>query len=390
MVRNLYRDHWLLGAHRDLTTRREWFRLLGSSLAASLLAAKVKGEETFTAALADEGGAPESWEGSHPLSPFSLVNVITPNLFTKIPTVSFSGRGLDVSLTIFHNSSASSSLQPFGYGWRHSYFWEIKEDWETGDAILIRDTGRKHRYTYDWLTDTYIPPAGIYDDLVKNPDGTWTLTFKNQTKMHFNASGRLTSLVDPNNNQVSLSYDANGRLTQVQEASGKVLSFGYQGSDTKVTTVTDPRGKVWQFSYDAYGNLSSITDPMGFVLSFTYDGNHRITSITDKRGFVWSYGYDANGKVVWAKHPDTANTKVSLSWDTNGVTITDQDGVKVRYEKNQKGELDKVIVGYGTLNLTTQYFYDSNHNIVQLVTPKGNVWNYTYDSKGNLTFIPTL
>ena len=135
--------------------------------------------------------------------------------------------------------------------------------------------------------------------------------------MNFDGSGKLVSIVDKNGNQVSLSYDSYGRLTQVQEASGKVLNFGYasDGSgggdvgdelvpssggyvDPKIRTVTDPRGKVWQFSYDAYDRLTSITDPMGFVISFSYDAYRHITSITDKRGFVWQYGYDGNGKVI--------------------------------------------------------------------------------------------
>jgi len=201
---------------------------------------------------------------------------------------------------------------------------------------------------------------------------------------------------------VTLSYDSYGRLTQVQEASGKVLSFGYESSgsgggefdgefggfvNTKIRTVTDLRGKVWQFSYDPYDRLTSITDPMGFVISFSYDAYHRITSITDKRGFVWQYGYDGNGRVIWAKHPDTGNAQISISWDNIGVTITDQDGVKVRYERNNVGELVKAIAGFGSLNLTTQYAYDANHNLIQVTTPKGYVWQYGYDSKGNLTSV---
>jgi len=174
---------------------------------------------------------------------------------------------------------------------------------------LVRGTGRKHLYTYDPQSGTFIPPAGVYDELIRHPDGTWTLTFKDQTKMNFDSSGKLISIVDKNGNQVTLSYDSYGRLSHVQEAAGKVLSFGYaSGSsggkfgdeflaggsvDTKVRTVTDPRGKFWQFSYDAYDRLTSITDPMGFVISFSYDAYRRITSITDKRGFVWQYGYDA-------------------------------------------------------------------------------------------------
>jgi YD repeat-containing protein len=144
-------------------------------------------------------------------------------LFTSIPIVSFSGRGLSVSLTLFHNSASSSSLQPFGYGWTHSYNWKIQQDSQTGDAIVVRGTGRKHRYTYNAQSGTFTPPAGVYDELVRHPDGTWTLTFKDQTKMHFDSSGKLIAIVDKNGNQVTLSYDSYGRLTQIQEASGKVL-----------------------------------------------------------------------------------------------------------------------------------------------------------------------
>ena len=73
---------------------------------------------------------------------------------------------------------------------------------------------------------------------------------------------------------------------------------------------------------------------------------------------VWQYGYDSNGKVIWAKHPEIGNAQISISWDNIGVTITDQEGVKVRYERNNLGELVKAIAGFGTLNLTTQYAYD--------------------------------
>ncbi|MCS3921048.1 DUF6531 domain-containing protein [Fervidibacter sacchari] len=64
-------------------------------------------------------------------------------------------------MTLFHNSASSSSLQPFGYGWTHSYNWEIQQDSQTSDAIVIRGTGRKHRYTYNAQSGTFTPPAGV-------------------------------------------------------------------------------------------------------------------------------------------------------------------------------------------------------------------------------------
>ncbi len=72
MVRKLYRNLWLLGAQKDTLPRRKWFRLVSSSLAASLFAANTKGQSSapfaapFQLILVDAEGASENWEGSHP------------------------------------------------------------------------------------------------------------------------------------------------------------------------------------------------------------------------------------------------------------------------------------------------------------------------------------
>jgi len=149
MWRGLYHDHYLLGAKKDTMPRRKWLKIISGATLSSLLGSSSSSQQISPTAIAipvDDAGAPESWEGSHQISPFSLVNVSTGNLFTQIPILSFSGRCLSVSLSLFHNSASTSSLQPFGYGWSHSYNWKIQQD-NQGNAIVVRGTGRKHLYT---------------------------------------------------------------------------------------------------------------------------------------------------------------------------------------------------------------------------------------------------
>jgi len=85
MWRGLYRDHWLLGAYKDTMPRRKWLKLIGSTIAASTFIRPSPAQKpTAIDVTIDEGaGAPESWEGSHPLSPFSSLNLSTGNLFTN-------------------------------------------------------------------------------------------------------------------------------------------------------------------------------------------------------------------------------------------------------------------------------------------------------------------
>ena len=50
--------------------------------------------------------------------------------------------------------------------------------------------------------------------LTKNPDSSFTLTLKNQTKYEFAADGKLMDIHEPAGNQMTLSYD-HGRLVTV-------------------------------------------------------------------------------------------------------------------------------------------------------------------------------
>ena len=75
MWRGLYHDHWLLGAHKDTMPRRKWLKLIGSTIAASTFIRTSSGQQPSLSkqfpVIIDEAGAPENWEGSHTLSPFS-------------------------------------------------------------------------------------------------------------------------------------------------------------------------------------------------------------------------------------------------------------------------------------------------------------------------------
>lgn len=68
MWRDLYRDHYLLGAFKDTMPRRKWFRFVGSAFFASLFAKRSEAQETQPLVIAppiNESGASGSWKGSY-------------------------------------------------------------------------------------------------------------------------------------------------------------------------------------------------------------------------------------------------------------------------------------------------------------------------------------
>jgi RHS repeat-associated protein len=330
-------------------------------------------------------GAPESWEGSDSASPFSAVNVNTGNVFTSIPITGFAGRGLDVGLTLHHNSAdtGSGANGPLSRGWTHSYNVSVSVDPFTQNVTVREGTGRKHTFLHN-ADGSYTHSAGNFETLVKNADNTYTLTRQHQVKLHFDAQNRLSTMVDPNNNTITLSYNGQGKLSSVTEPSGKALTLAYNG-EGKLSSVTDPLNRTTTFTYDDFtGYLYTVTSPNNTTLMFTYDIPGRIWSITDPRGNVWESDYDSNGRIVESHHPGTGQTALrAYTWLSNGVDVADQTNKVVGYRKNASGELSQVIVDPYGMALTTSYGYDAQHNSTSVTNPRGYTSTTTYDSNGN-------
>ena len=147
-------------------------------------------------------------------------------------------------------------------------------------------------------------PQGDFSTLVRNADGTFTRTLKDDTKIHFNAQGLQTSVVDRNGNTTSYSYDASGRLLAITDLAGLVTTLAYTGD--RLSSVTDPAGRATTLTHNAAGDLTKVTFPDGSSKSFGYDLKHLMTSETDERGFVVQRDYDSVGRLVKATLPDSS------------------------------------------------------------------------------------
>ncbi|NDK17064.1 MAG: RHS repeat protein, partial [Armatimonadetes bacterium] len=159
-------------------------------------------------------------------------------------------------------------------------------DPNTGDVTLVEGDGQRKFFVHN-VDDTYTREPGVFDALVRNSDGSYTVARKSQTQLNFTAAGVLATVVDPNGNTVTLSYDQGGRLTTIAAPDGRSLSLAYNG-ENRVATVTDPLNRTTTLSYTG-ALLTTVTDPLNQSLSFGYAAGDRIAALTDKRGNTWSF-----------------------------------------------------------------------------------------------------
>ncbi len=164
-------------------------------------------------------------------------------------TEHFSGGGTQDGPTIVgYIQIENRDSSPYGHGWTLHNIPQLHiQSAATGqdDGVLYSDGSGNMSFFFNQTINgherllTPDPLPNIYT-LVKNSDGTYTLTYTDGSTSLFSADGMLTTHTDPAGNQTTYTYNP----------------------DLTVASSTDPEGRTTTFSYTG-GLLTSTTDPWG-------------------------------------------------------------------------------------------------------------------------------
>ncbi len=227
------------------------------------------------------------------------------------------------------------------------------------------------------------------------------------TSFTYTPTGQLHTETDPRRNTTTYTYTALGQLQTVITPSLNIAN----ASPTSPLFVT-------KYTYDALGRLSTETDParqtssglVSPVTSYSYAySNHDlvVTTSLPRPGTGTLDSYDADGNLVYSE--DAAALAVNYTYDgmnrpeqvsVNGQLVgpvydgvgnvlsdTDMEGNVTNYDYNARNELTETIQPSpdGTApQPKTYYGYDPAGKLTSEKDPLGNITGYTYDSLGRL------
>lgn len=258
----------------------------------------------------------------------------------------------------------------------------------------------------------------------------WFLERRDGTTYQFQTSGRLTKIVDRTGNaQISDYSGPNGRLGWiVAYPSGRWLKFGWTsiiGGTPAVTSVSDPAGRVANYTYESYADsgggirLKTATDAVQSQLppaqqkktTYGWNPSHvlnanpslnaspatQLLTITDPRNNVaLTNVFDSQGRIDSQTLPNSAiwdyeysSTDPACSGKTK---VTAPAGGVVCLQVNTEGFLTQKTVALGTSDARTfTYTRDANTNAVTDITDSfhNRVTRYTYNN-GNLASVTRL
>ena len=168
-------------------------------------------------------------------------------------------------------------------------------------------------------------------------------------------------------------FDVLGRLTSVTEPDGRVTVHTYDTLDNP-TKVTGPTG-TRAFAFDALGRLRTACNPESATADctqssipqtgddrYSYDGNGNLTSRTDARGIVATVaGFDA------------LNRPGSITYSDGTPTVT------YGYDQGFKGALSSSSVVRGGLVYGVSYTFDGlGRTTGSTQVTAGNTYNFSY------------
>jgi RHS repeat-associated protein len=271
-----------------------------------------------------------------------------------------------------------------------------------GQLVKVKDAkNHENEFKYDLRNRLIEAKDGIgqtinyyfdaWDNLttLQNPDGTkWSYQFDyldrlttrfegiDTTVGYADVYGRMTSMINPIGNWFRYSYDTQGNLSNIVNWANQTTAFYYNNLGIK-TSVVYPNHTRTDYSYSLLNQpveISTYKDSQLLKrLSYSYDSLGRRTSQCELSGSSTFYYYDTVGRLTSEKRIGTEGIKVSLPSQGNyGESTTSLYKMAL--------SIGGTIVGVSTTADQTV-----NWGMALIQVPYSYQRYYAYDSCGNRT-----
>jgi RHS repeat-associated protein len=184
------------------------------------------------------------------------------------------------------------------------------------------------------------------------------------TTYMYDLQGNLSSRMDALGHTTTVpTYDTHGRPRRIVDPNGLATFLDYDQRGRMVSRLAG--GERTTYMYDSVGQLSTVTRTDGSFLRFMYDPAHRLSEIHDNLGNRIVYTPDAAGNITQEQAYDP------------------QGGLQ-RTQRRIPDILSRVLESRDAQDQATQYGYDDNDNLTQMIDPLRHSARWDYDALDRL------
>lgn len=144
-----------------------------------------------------------------------------------------------------------------------------------------------------------------------------------------------------------------------------------------MTQITDAKGNITQYVYDANGYLISSTNPLNQTTHYEYDAEGRVLKVIDAAQQTTIFERDAAGRVV--KVTDSLGRSQALKLDAVGNVLAKVDGFNQTVAKFDYDALYNIETIHDGLGRSAQFAYDVGNRLTQAIDGLQRVTQFDYD-----------
>ncbi|MEM6932044.1 MAG: RHS repeat-associated core domain-containing protein [Pseudomonadota bacterium] len=237
-------------------------------------------------------------------------------------------------------------------------------------------------YDADGLLLSYTQRDVLTGSPSNGAERVWTFTYTTL------ASGLkvLASVDGPETaDTTAYTYDADGQLLTTTTPTGLVTTILERDALGNASLVETPDGIQTLFVYDFRSRLiRTIRDVTGgaYTTEMAYDDIGQLTTLTTPRGGLWNYTYDDARRLIFVENPH--GDAIAYAHDEMGnVTITEyrgaDDATTFRIDR-EFDELGRILRSLGAENQLTRYLHDVEDNLVETIDPLGETQRQSFDA----------
>ncbi len=241
-------------------------------------------------------------------------------------------RGVGLEFTRYYNSRPEFRAEGgFGDHWTHNYAAKLRFRTASGGSVPIAYVGGNGEA--ELLSTDYGCFVGERTGNVLIQSGSeWELNLRDGGKQRFSAAGNLIWVENAVGQRTTITFNALGP-TVVTGPFGHTLTFAYSG--TKIASMTDADGRVYQYSYGGNELVNGVTYPDGGHRTYHYEDSGfpaGLTGITDENGDRYAtFAYNSDWLVTSSQHAGGYQA-YTLQYNSNAsTTVTDARGNATTY-----------------------------------------------------------
>ena len=252
----------------------------------------------------------------------------------------------------------------------------------------------------------YVEPNGASNKLTYYSESNWIHTFEDEfskiIELIRDVEGKITKIIDPEQDMVEYEYSKNGRLHKT--INHRPVVHKIPNVSTSHSMIIPYPNLETEFQFSPLGALQRLKNPNGLVISYDYDENGRMYQIyqmynnipnSKKIFFVYDEGgqilqsVDRKGKSTIYTYYNSGNTKTIQYPDWNDDGINSIRGKLVEFKKYDH---DNRILSIKDSEIrgTKEFIYDEAGNLVTRRDPDGFELKFSYDDNNRMQKVKGL